>query len=105
MKVRNGNVSDGFEKFAIVAMILFINICLLVPVWQSASNSQLKMRLAQSEETLRANEEQKMTLNASIASKMTPEYLIEQSQQQNIVFRQITDSSTGAVANLRNLSK
>jgi hypothetical protein len=100
MKVRSGKVSDGFEKLSIVVMILFINVCLLVPIWQSATNSQLQWRLAQSEETLRANEEQKMTLNASIASKMTPEYLIEQSQQQNIVFRQITDSSTGAVANL-----
>jgi hypothetical protein len=100
MKVKSGKVSDGFEKLSIVVMILFINVCLLVPIWQSATNSQLQWRLAQSEETLRANEEQKMTLNASIASKMTPEYLIEQSQQQNIVFRQITDSSTGAVANL-----
>lgn len=100
MKVRSGNVRDGFEKLGIVVLILFINLSLLVPVWQSATNSQLKWKLAQSEETLRAKEEQKMTLNASIAAKMTPEYLIEQSQQQNIVFRQITDSSTGAVANV-----
>ncbi len=99
MKVKNARFSDNFEKFVIVVMILFINVCLMVPVWQSASNSQLQRRLAMSEEALRANEERKMTLNASIASKMTPEYLIEQSVEQNIVFRQITDSNaTGAVA-------
>ena len=101
MKVRSSRANDGFEKVAIVAMILFINLCLLVPIWQSAANSQLQMKLAQSEETLRAYEGQKLTLKASIASKMTPEYLIEQSEQQNIVFRQITDSSTGAVANVK----
>lgn len=101
MKVKSTSFSDNFERLAIVVMILFINICLMVPVWQSASNSQLRMKLAKSEEVLRANEEQKMTLNASIASKMTPEYLIQQSVEQNIVFRQITDSSTGAVANVK----
>ena len=99
MKVKSARVSDNFEKLAIVIMILFINVCLLVPVWQSASNSQLQIKLAKSEEALRAKEEQKMTLNASIAAKMTPEYLIEQSVEQNIVFKQITDSNaTGAVA-------
>jgi preprotein translocase subunit SecG len=101
MKVKSSGFKDGIEKFVIVLMILFINLSLLVPIWQSATNSQLQMKLAQSEEALRAKEEQKMTLNASIAAKMTPEYLIEQSQQQNIVFRQITDSSTGAVANVK----
>ncbi len=101
MKVKNVRFSDNFEKFAIVLMILFINVCLMVPVWQSASNSQLQMKLAKTEEALKANEEQKMTLNASIATKMTPEYLIEQSVEQNIVFKQITDSSTGAVANVK----
>lgn len=101
MKVKSKSLSDNFEKLAIVAMILFINICLMVPVWQSASNSQLQMQIAKSEDALRANEEQKMTLNASIATKMTPEYLIKQSVEQNIVFKQITDSSTGAVANVK----
>ncbi len=101
MKVKNVGFSDNFEKLAIVIMILFINVCLMVPVWQSASNSQLQLKLAKSEEALKANEEYKMTLNASIAAKMTPEYLIEQSVEQNIVFKQITDSSTGAVANVK----
>jgi hypothetical protein len=41
MKVKSGKVSDGFEKLSIVVMILFINVCLLVPIWQSATNSQL----------------------------------------------------------------
>ncbi len=101
MKVKNVGFSDNFEKLAIVIMILFINVCLMVPVWQSASNSQLQLKLAKSEEALKANEEYKMALNASIAVKMTPEYLIEQSVEQNIVFKQITDSSTGAVANVK----
>lgn len=101
MKVKNARISDSFEKLAIVLMILFINICLIIPVWQSASNSQLQLKLAKSEQALRTNEEQKMTLNASIATKMTPEYLIEQSVEQNIVFKQISDSSSGAVASVK----
>ena len=77
------------ERTIIVITILFINICLLIPVWQSARNSQLRWELAQSEKQLKEKEEQKMVLNASIAKKTTPEYLIEQAAVQNIVFKQI----------------
>ena len=89
-----------FSKTSIILMILFINICLMIPVWQSANNSQLKRRLSESEALIKENEEQRMIITASIASKMTPEYLIEQSVERNIVFKQIGgDNTVGAVAN------
>lgn len=86
------------ERTIIVITILFINICLLIPVWQSARNSQLRWELAQSEKQLKEKEEQKMVLNASIAKKTTPEYLIEQASVQNIVFKQIDAQVSALVA-------
>ena len=86
------------EKAMIVMTILFINICLLIPVWQAARNSQLRLELAGTEQQLREKEEQKMLLSASIARKTTPEYLIEQADVQNIVFTQIRSESSSLVA-------
>jgi len=86
------------ERALIVLTILFINICLLVPVWQSARNSQLRTELARTEQQLQEREEQKMILSASIARKTTPEYLIEQSAVQNIVFTQIGSDASSLVA-------
>lgn len=80
-------------------MILFINVCLMVPVWQSATNSQLRRRLAESERLIKETEECRMVVTASIASKMTPEYLVEQSTERNIVFKQIGGAQIGAMAN------
>jgi cell division protein FtsL len=86
------------EMALIVVTILFINVCLLVPVWQSARNSQLRMSLARTEQELREREEEKMVLSASIARKTTPEYLIEQAAVQNIVFTQIGAETSSFVA-------
>lgn len=96
---RNFNSSSFFSKSSIIFLIFLISVCLLVPIWQSATNSQLRRSLSRSEALLKENEETKMILTASIASKMTPEYLIEQSTERNIVFKQIGgDNSTSAVA-------
>jgi len=93
------NSSSFFSKSSIIFLIFLISMCLLVPIWQSATNSQLRKSLSESESLLKENEETKMILTASIASKMTPEYLIEQSNERNIVFRQIGgENSTSAVA-------
>ena len=77
------------ERTVIILTIVFINICLLIPVWQSAKNTQLRWQIAQSEQMLKDQEERKMVLTAAIAKQMTPEYLIEQSSVRNIVFTQI----------------
>ena len=83
------------ERFLIVLTILFINICLMIPVWQSAKHTQLNREIALTELQLREKEEEKMVLSASIARKTTPEYLIEQAAVRNIVYTQIgTDTST-----------
>ena len=86
------------EKTVVILTILFINICLLIPVWQSARNTQLRWKLAQSEQQLRVQEEQKMVLKSTIAKQMTPEYLIEQSTVRNIVFTQIDSGTVSLVA-------
>ena len=86
------------ERTVIILTIVFINICLLIPVWQSASNTQLRWQLAQSEQMLKAQEEKKMILTAAIAKQMTPEYLIEQSTVRNIVFTQIDCATASLVA-------
>lgn len=88
-----------FGKTSVILMILFINVCLMVPVWQSATNSQLRRRLAESERLIKETEESRMVVTASIASKMTPEYLVEQSTERNIVFKQIGGAQIGAMAN------
>lgn len=90
--------SARIERVVIVVTILFINICLLIPVWQSAVNSQLRWKLAQTEEELKEKEEQKMVLVANIAKQTTPEYLIEQSATQNLVFTQINGESSSLIA-------
>ena len=89
------------EKTVIILTIVFINICLLIPVWQSAKNTQLKWQIAQSEQLLKEQEETKMVLTASIAKQMTPEYLIEQSSVRNIVFTQIDSATASLVASNR----
>ena len=86
------------ERTLIIFTIILINLCLLIPVWQSARNSQLKWQLAQSEQLLRDKEEQKMVLAASIAVQTTPEYLIEQSTEQNLVFTQIASETSSMMA-------
>ncbi len=89
------------ERFVIILTIVFINLCLLVPVWQSARNTQLRWQLSQTEALLREKEERKMVLSASIAAKTTPEYLIEQSEAQNIVFKQISSDTSSLIASSR----
>ena len=90
--------SARIERALVVITILFINLCLLIPVWQSAVNSQLRFKLAQTEEELRDKEEQKMVLLANIAKQTTPEYLIEQSLIQNLVFTQISSGTSSLIA-------
>ena len=90
--------SARIERVLVVITIIFINLCLLIPVWQSAVNSQLRFKLAQTEQELREKEEQKMVLIANIAKQTTPEYLIEQSIMQNIVFTQITSETSSLIA-------
>ena len=90
--------SARIERALVVITILFINLCLLIPVWQSAVNSQLRFKLAQTEEELRDKEEQKMVLLANIAKQTTPEYLIEQSVIQNLVFTQISSETSSLIA-------
>lgn len=89
------------ERTVIILTIVFINICLLIPVWQSAANTQLRWQLAQSEQRLRDQEERKMVLTATIAKQMTPEYLIEQSSVRNIVFTQIDSATASLVASTK----
>jgi hypothetical protein len=86
------------ERTVVILTIIFINICLLIPVWQSARNTQLRWQLSQSEQELKNQEEQKMVLAARIAKQMTPEYLIEQSVVRNIVFTQIDSQTSSLVA-------
>ena len=45
--------SARIERVLVVLTIVFINLCLLIPVWQSAVNSQLRFKLAQTEEELK----------------------------------------------------
>ncbi len=90
--------SSKVERVIIIFTIVFINFCLMIPVWQSARNSQLRWQLAQSEQLLREKEEEKMVLSASIAKQTSPEYLIEQSAVQNIVFTQISSEATSLMA-------
>ena len=93
--------SARIERALVVITILFINLCLLIPVWQSAVNSQLRFKLAQTEEELRDKEEQKMVLLANIAKQTTPEYLIEQSLIQNLVFTQISSETSSLIASYK----
>lgn len=90
--------STRVERVFVVITIVFINLCLLIPVWQSAVNSHLRFELAQSEQELREKEEQKMVLIANIAKQTTPEYLIEQSIMQNIIFTQISSETSSLIA-------
>lgn len=99
--MKNTKIATAFERGMIVMTILFINFCLLIPVWQSASNTQLRWQLAQSEQLLKEKEEEKMLLSASIARQTTPEYLIEQSAAQNIVFTQIGSDSVSRIASAK----
>ena len=89
------------ERTVVILTIVFINFCLLIPVWQSARNTQLRWQLSQSEQELKTKEEQKMVLAANIAKQMTPEYLIEQSAVRNIVFTQIDSGTSSLVASNR----
>lgn len=90
----------GVKRSFIIISILLVNISLLIPVWQSASNTQLKLKIAMAETILNDKQEEKALYSASIASRTTPEYLIEQSGRQNIVFTQMSSSTGTMVASI-----
>lgn len=84
-----------------VLTTVFIALCLFVPVWQSAQNTQLKMLLAKEETRVSSMEEQKMLLVASVEMQKTPEYVMKTASARNINFSQIPSMEAGAVASSR----
>ena len=88
------------KVFLVIAAVLIIAICLVVPVWQSAVNSQLGTKISSAQREISSLESQKMAIQADIAHHTTPEYLIEQAVAQNINFNKTSDTTILALAKI-----
>ena len=95
------NTRSAQVNILFILTTLFIALCLFVPVWQSAANTQLKKILAREENLVSSMEEQKMVLTASVEMQKTPEYVIKTASAKNINFSQISSQEAGAVASSR----
>jgi len=92
--------SEGKSKgkvFLITVAMFAVGICLVVPVWQSAVHTQLVARINGIQAKISSYERTRMTVQADIAHRTTPEYLIEQAVHQNINFARITDTTSVAL--------
>jgi len=76
-----------------VISVLVIGICIVVPVWQSAVNSQLESKISSVQAEIFGYETSKMRIEADIAKRTTPEYIVEAAIRQNINFSQIAVAS------------
>jgi len=72
-----------------VVSVLVIGICIVVPVWQSSVNAQLEARISNVQAEIFNYETSRMRIEADIAKRTTPEYIVEAAIQQNINFSQI----------------
>ena len=73
--------------------VLVIGICIVVPVWQSSINSQLEARIRNVQAEIFNYETSRMKIEADIAKRTTPEYIVEAAIRQNINFSQIAVAS------------
>ena len=78
------------KVIGIVVAVIVIGMCLVVPVWQSAVNTELEMRISSVRNEISGYETSKMALRADIANLTTPEYIVEAAIRQNINFTQIS---------------
>lgn len=76
-----------------VISVLVIGICIVVPVWQSAVNAQLVSKISNVQAEIFGYETSRMRIEADIAKRTTPEYIVEAAIRQNINFSQIAVAS------------
>lgn len=86
----NTQTKSSAAVIGTVIAVLIIGMCLFVPVWQSAVNTELEMRINSVRDEISSYETSKMALRADIANLSTPEYIVEAAIRQNINFTQIS---------------
>lgn len=89
---------DSISVTLVFFAMVFVCLCLLLPVWQNAENSRMRSRLQVYERNIAEREEARMILESQVACKTSPEYLNSQAQVVNIDFQQISTSSALRVA-------
>lgn len=88
------------KSFSIVVILIFVGLCMLVPVWQSAVSAGIHSKIERSKANIMYLSEKQIVEKGQIARRTTPEYLIEQASVQNINFTQIRDSIDVTVASV-----
>lgn len=86
------------KSFGIVVILVFVGLCMLVPVWQSAVSAGITSKIERSKSNIVYLSEKQIVEKGQIARRTTPEYLIEQASVQNINFTQISDTVDVTVA-------
>ncbi len=88
------------EKGILLFMLVFIQACVFVPVWQAGENRSLTIALQDSTKSVTLLEEQQRVLQTQIAKAQMPENLIDSAVAQDIYFRQISPDQVVHVASL-----
>ncbi len=84
------------EKAIFILLVLFIHLCIFVPVWQAGENRSLSMRINESKKTVAQLSEQERVLQARVAKARMPEGLT--GTQDDLVFTRITPDGAVRIA-------
>ncbi len=96
----NTRIISRKEKGVLLFMLVFIQVCVFMPVWQAGENRSLTMALQDSVRNVALLEEQQRVLQAQIAKAQMPEHLIDSAMAQSIYFQQIAPEQIVHVASL-----
>lgn len=96
----NARAISRAEKSVLLFMLVFIQACVFVPVWQAGENRSLTMALQDSVRNVTLLEEQRRVLQTQIAKAQMPENLIDSATARDIYFQQISPDQVVRVASL-----
>lgn len=83
----------GLQRGFLVCMIIFIVLCIFIPVWQSGVNDGLKRDISLTTEQIANLKNQEKKIESEIAKIQSPEFLIQQSKIKQIAFSQVYPES------------
>lgn len=88
------------EKGILLFMLIFIQACIFVPVWQAGENRSLSVAMQNTTRNITLLEEQQRVLQTQIAKAQMPENLIDSAVEMELYFQQIAPEQVVHVASL-----
>ncbi len=95
---RHSRSLNKTEKIVLLFMLIFIQCCIFIPVWQAGESRTLSMAIKTAEADISKLQERKRVLRTQIARAQMPEYLIDQAYAQDVNFQRIAPEHVVMVA-------